>query len=177
MSDGQAGQLVLILLGLCLCCDPARAGVLRVSSRGHRDTVQPGLPASSHCPGLRHDLRVPLTVSRDPDLLTMFLSCCCRAQKDSKKRKKSSGSGSGPAVSVSLVSGTDSVSPEPGSQPARLVFSPHSPIFTIQSNNVQSSSLSSEDFYYYQVHSKALIFYAEFRQNIYLKLRRELKKN
>lgn len=38
----------------------------------------------------------------------------------------------------------------PSYQPSSLVFTPHSPIFTIQSNNIQSSSLSSEDFYYYQ---------------------------
>ena len=113
-------------------------------------------------PGLGDVLRVTLTPALLRDLrdslvtsvtaTVMFLSCCCRAQKDSsKKRKKSPAS-----ASMSRLSSGDSVSPEPGYTPrARLVFSPHSPIFTIQSqsNNVQSSSLSSEDFYYYQVHS------------------------
>ena len=91
----------------------------------------------------------------------MFLSCCCRAQKDSSKKRKKSPASS----SKSRLSSGDSVSPEPGYQPrSRLVFSPHSPIFTIQSqsNNVQSSSLSSEDFYYYQVQTLLLsTFYAE----------------
>ena len=72
----------------------------------------------------------------------MFLSCCCRGQKEGKKRRKGGGGG-----------GTDRVSPDPGYQPS-LSFTPHSPIFTIQSQRPapgQSSSLSSEEFFYYQV--------------------------
>ena len=66
-----------------------------------------------------------------------MFSCCCRGQKETKKRKK---------ASVVVTECPSSPAYEPS-----LVFTPHSPIFTIQSsNNVQSSSLSSEDFYYYQ---------------------------
>ena len=78
------------------------------------------------------------------DTVTMFLSCCCRGQKDGKKRRKGGGGAAG---------GTDRVSPDPGYQPS-ISFSPHSPIFTIQSQRpapAQSSSLSSEEFFYYQV--------------------------
>ena len=70
----------------------------------------------------------------------MLFSCCCRGQKEAKKRKKN-------------VSGDCPGSPS--YQPSSIVFTPHSPIFTIQSqrsnNCVPSSSLSSEEFYYYQV--------------------------
>ena len=68
----------------------------------------------------------------------MFLSCCCPSgRKESKKRKASSG-------------GQSSC---PSSPQYRPHYQPHSPIFTIQSQpaNIQSDSLSSEDFYYYQV--------------------------
>jgi len=67
----------------------------------------------------------------------MFLSCCCPSgRKESKKRKTSSG-------------GQSSCPSSPHYQPH---YQPHSPIFTIQSQptNIQSDSLSSEDFYYYQ---------------------------
>ena len=68
----------------------------------------------------------------------MFLSCCCPSgRKENKKRKASSG-------------GQSSCPASPHYQPH---YQPHSPIFTIQSQptNIQSDSLSSEDFYYYQV--------------------------
>ena len=68
----------------------------------------------------------------------MFLSCCCPSgRKENKKRKTSSG-------------GQSSC---PSSPQYRPHYQPHSPIFTIQSQptNIQSDSLSSEDFYYYQV--------------------------
>ena len=79
-----------------------------------------------------------------PQWQIMF-SCCCRGQKETKKRKKSGGVVLGDCPS------------SPAYEPS-LVFTPHSPIFTIQSNNVQSSSLSSEDFYYYQATN--IIIYA-----------------
>ena len=73
----------------------------------------------------------------------MFLSCCCPSgRKENKKRKTSSGGGQSSCPS------------SPHYQPHyRAHYQAHSPIFTIQSQptNIQSDSLSSEDFYYYQV--------------------------
>ena len=85
----------------------------------------------------------------------MFLSCCCRGQKEGKKRRKGGGGGGGGG-------GTDRVSPDPGYQPS-LSFTPHSPIFTIQSQRparAQSSSLSSEEFFYYQVTWRMHLLYS-----------------
>ena len=89
--------------------------------------VSPRVPRSGH---------VSVISTRSGQV--MFLSCCCPSgRKESKKRKTSSG-------------GQSSCPSSPHYQPH---YQPHSPIFTIQSQpaNIQSDSLSSEDFYYYQV--------------------------
>ena len=84
-------------------------------------------------------------------IIIMLFSCCCRGE--SKKRKK--------GVEVECPG-------SPSYQPS-LVFTPHSPIFSIQHRDtVPSSSLSSEEFYYYQV--TALIHTCRYKSSEFLLL-------
>ena len=133
-----------------------------------REETEPRLVCSRH--QRQEDVPCGAPVEASPD---MFLSCCCAGKKESKKRKKSS-SGS----SQSACPSSPQYQPKAGPD---LLFTPHSPIFTIQSqNNTQSASLSEEDFYYYQVGTLALSCHPQKNinhspcQDIYLQSRETL---